>query len=50
MTLYGAGLRVSEVAGLKVADIDSKKMQLFIRNAKALKIDMYYFHKLILKF
>lgn len=37
MTLYGAGLRVSEVAGLKVTDIDSKKMQLFIRNAKGSK-------------
>ena len=37
MTLYGAGLRLSEVAGLKVTDIDSKKMQLFIRNAKGSK-------------
>lgn len=37
MTLYGAGLRISEVAGLKVTDIDSKKMQLFIRNAKGSK-------------
>lgn len=34
MTLYGAGLRVSEVASLKVSDIDSEKMQLFIRNGK----------------
>jgi len=30
MTAYGAGLRVSEVAKLRVSDIDSKKMQLFI--------------------
>jgi integrase/recombinase XerD len=37
MTLYGAGLRLSEVASLKVTDIDSKKMQLFIRNAKGSK-------------
>jgi integrase/recombinase XerD len=37
MTLYGAGLRVSEVASLKVSDIDSQKMQLFIRNAKGSK-------------
>jgi len=37
MTLYGAGLRLSEVAALKVSDIDSKKMQLFIRNAKGSK-------------
>jgi len=34
MTLYGAGLRLSEVASLKVSDVHSDKMQLFIRNAK----------------
>lgn len=37
MTLYGAGLRVSEVVALKVSDIDSNKMQLFVRNAKGSK-------------
>lgn len=37
MTLYGAGLRLSEVASLKVSDINSDKMQLFIRNAKGSK-------------
>jgi len=37
MTLYGAGLRLSEVASLKVSDIHSDKMQLFIRNAKGSK-------------
>ena len=37
MTLYGAGLRISEVVALKVSDIDSQKMQLFIRNAKGSK-------------
>ena len=37
MTLYGAGLRLSEVASLKVSDIDSQKMQLFIRDAKGNK-------------
>lgn len=37
MTLYGAGLRLSEVASLKVSDIKSDKMQLFIRNAKGSK-------------
>jgi integrase/recombinase XerD len=31
MTLYGGGLRLSEVSSLKVSDIDSDKMQLFIR-------------------
>ena len=34
MTMYGAGLRVSEVSSLKVCDIDSKKMQIFIRYGK----------------
>lgn len=37
MTIYGAGLRLSEVANLKVSDIDSQKMQLLIRNAKGNK-------------
>ncbi len=34
MTMYSAGLRLSEVANLKVSDIDSQKMQLLIRNGK----------------
>lgn len=34
MTIYSAGLRLSEVASLKVSDIDSQKMQLFIRDGK----------------
>ncbi|GAA0180887.1 site-specific integrase [Clostridium sediminicola] len=37
MTVYGAGLRLKEVACLKVSDIDSKKMQLLIRNGKGSK-------------
>lgn len=37
MTIYGAGLRLSEVASLKVTDIDSNKMQLMIRNGKGSK-------------
>lgn len=34
MTAYGSGLRVSELAKLKIADIDSKNMQIFIRQGK----------------
>jgi site-specific recombinase XerD len=34
MTMYSAGLRVSEAANLKVSDVDSQKMQLLIRNGK----------------
>jgi site-specific recombinase XerD len=37
MTLYSGGLRLSEVVGLKVNDIDSKRMLIFIRKAKGRK-------------
>jgi integrase/recombinase XerD len=37
MTIYGAGLRVSEAANLKISDIDSKNMQIFIRQGKGKK-------------
>ncbi len=36
-TAYSAGLRVSEIANLKLADIDSKRMQIFIERAKGKK-------------
>jgi site-specific recombinase XerD len=34
MTAYSSGLRVSELINLKVKDIDSKKMQLYISQGK----------------
>lgn len=37
MTIYAAGLRVSEAANLKISDIDSKNMQIFIREGKGKK-------------
>ena len=37
MTAYGAGLRVSEVVALKVADIDSKRMLLRVEQGKGKK-------------
>lgn len=37
MTVYSSGLRVSEVAKLKLTDIDSKNMQIFIREGKGKK-------------
>lgn len=37
MTAYSSGLRASEVVGLKVKDIDSKNMQLFISLGKGQK-------------
>lgn len=36
-TAYSSGLRVSEVAALKIADIDSSRMQIFVENAKGKK-------------
>lgn len=35
---YSAGLRVSEIVSLKIADIDSKRMQIFVARAKGKKI------------
>ena len=34
MWKYGSGLRISEATNLRVEDIDSKNMRLFIRNGK----------------
>ena len=36
-TAYSAGLRVSEAVNLKLRDIDSERMQIFIENAKGKK-------------
>jgi site-specific recombinase XerD len=36
-TAYSAGLRVSEVINLKIKDVDSDRMQLFIEKAKGKK-------------
>ncbi|MBK8521449.1 MAG: tyrosine-type recombinase/integrase [Chitinophagaceae bacterium] len=36
-TAYSAGLRVSEIVHLKIADIDSRRMQIFIARAKGKK-------------
>lgn len=36
-TAYSAGLRVSEVVNLKIADIDTERMQIFIERAKGKK-------------
>lgn len=40
MSAYSAGLRVSEIAHLKVSDIDSENMQILIRQGKG-NIDRY---------
>ena len=36
-TIYSAGLRVSELANLRIADIDSTRMQIFIERGKGKK-------------
>ncbi len=37
VNIYGSGLRVSEICKLKIEDIDSKGMRIFIRQAKCYK-------------
>lgn len=37
MLVYGSGLRISEVAALRIEDIDSKNMRLFVRKGKGQK-------------
>ena len=37
LVAYGGGLRVSEIAALRVKDIDSKAMRIFIRGSKGYK-------------
>ena len=34
MMIYGSGLRVSEAVNLKIEDIDSRKMRIFVRGGK----------------
>ena len=34
MLIYGSGLRISEATNLRVEDVDSKEMRLFVRNGK----------------
>lgn len=37
MTIYGSGLRLSEISSLKITDIDSKNMRIFIDQGKGKK-------------
>ena len=34
MMIYGSGLRISEATAIRVEDIDSENMRLFVRNGK----------------
>ncbi len=48
MTAYAAGLRVSELVNLKIKDIDSKRMMIFIEQSKGKKDRMVPLSKLLL--
>lgn len=37
MTIYGSGLRISEVCNLRIKDIDSKNMRIFVNQGKGSK-------------
>ena len=37
MMIYGTGLRISEATNIRIEDIDSKNMRLFVRNGKGEK-------------
>ena len=37
MMIYGSGLRISEAVNLRVEDIDSRKMRIFVREGKGKK-------------
>jgi len=37
MLIYGSGLRIGEAANLRIEDIDSKKMRIFVRDGKGNK-------------
>jgi integrase len=46
---YAAGLRVSEIASLKVEDIDSSRMVIYIRRAKGKKDRMVMLSPILLE-
>lgn len=49
MTFYGSGIRLAELTNLKVSDIDSKNMQIFVRQGKHKRIAGRYCLGLTLK-
>lgn len=49
MTAFSAGLRVSEVVNLRVADVDSERMTLFIRQGKGKKDRVVALSEVLLK-
>lgn len=49
-TIYGTGLRLSEIAHLRVQDIDSEGMRVFVHQAKGEKIAIPYYLNATLRF
>jgi len=49
MLMYSCGLRVGEVINLRVSDIDSKRMVIYIRNAKGGKDRQVPLHPILLE-
>lgn len=43
MLAYGSGLRIGEIVNLRVEDIDSKKMKIFVREGKGKKKDIQFY-------
>ena len=50
MTVYGGGLRISELCNLRIQDIDSENMRILVREEKKANIDILCYHKQILIF
>jgi site-specific recombinase XerD len=49
-TIYGGGLRISEIVKLRVQDIDSKQMRIFIIKVKVKKTVTHYYQREIWNF
>ena len=41
MTVYGGGLRVSELCNLRIQDIDSENMRILVREGKQVHMKIY---------
>ena len=47
MMIYGSGLRISEATDIRVEDIDSNNMRLFVRMEKEKEKGTQYYQKLV---
>ena len=49
MTVYGGGLRVSELCNLRIQDIDSKSMRILVREGKKVSIGILSYSQINLE-